>query len=220
VARRCTPRATSSGGANRPMRMVFLMPCGRFRDRAWCGGTAGSGLAGGQQPEERDRVHPAPGLVGLLKRRKVTVVNGFGTLTPEGAVAVDGQTLSGKAVVICSGSEQRSLPGPEVDGERIVTSDQASNSDADILRERVAVIGGGVIGAEFASVYTDFGVQTTLRFRTACCRLVRTATPLTSSLKLLPSAARTFTRRRAWVLSRRLNLVLRPWLRPSHSFRG
>ena len=102
------------------------------------------------------------GLSGLLKRRKVTVVNGFGTLTPEGAVAVDGQTLSAKAVIICSGSEPRSLPGLEVDGERIVTSDQATNSDAKKLPERVAVIGGGVIGAEFASVYTDFGVQTTL----------------------------------------------------------
>ena len=102
------------------------------------------------------------GLSGLLKRRKVTVVNGFGTLTPEGAVAVDGQTLSGRAVIICSGSEPRSLPGLEVDGERIVTSDQATNSDAKKLPERVAVIGGGVIGAEFASVYTDFGVQTTL----------------------------------------------------------
>ena len=102
------------------------------------------------------------GLSGLLKRRKVTVVNGFGTLTPEGAVAVDGQTMSAKAVIICSGSEPRSLPGLEVDGERIVTSDQATNSDAEALPERVAVIGGGVIGAEFASVYTDFGVQTTL----------------------------------------------------------
>ena len=102
------------------------------------------------------------GLSGLLKRRKITVVNGFGTLTPEGAVAVDGQTMSGGAVIICSGSEPRSLPGLEVDGERIVTSDQATNSEAEKLPERVAVIGGGVIGAEFASVYTDFGVQTTL----------------------------------------------------------
>ena len=65
-------------------------------------------------------------------------------------------------MIICSGSEPRSLPGLEVDGERIVTSDHATNSDADALPERVAVIGGGVIGAEFASVYTDFGVQTTL----------------------------------------------------------
>src|SRR4029079_1760567 len=97
-----------------------------------------------------------------LKRRKVTVVNGFGTLTPDGAVAVDGQAGSGGGVIIFSGSEPRSLPGLEVDGDRIVTSDQATNSDAKKLPERVAVIGGGVIGAEFASVYPDFGVQTTL----------------------------------------------------------
>ena len=102
------------------------------------------------------------GLSGLLKRRKVNVVHGFGTLTPDGAVAVDGQTMSAKAVIICSGSEPRPLPGLEVDGVRIVTSDQATNSTAEALPERVAVIGGGVIGAEFASVYTDFGVQTTL----------------------------------------------------------
>ena len=102
------------------------------------------------------------GLSGLLKRRKVTVVDGLGTLTPSGAVSVDGQTLTGKAVIICSGSEPRSLPGLEIDGERIVTSDHATNSDAAALPERVAVIGGGVIGSEFASVYTDLGVRTTL----------------------------------------------------------
>ena len=102
------------------------------------------------------------GLSGLLKRRKVTVLNGFGTLTASGAVSVDGQTLTGKAVIICSGSEPRSLPGLEIDGQRIVTSDHATNDAAASLPERVAVIGGGVIGSEFASVYTDFGVQTTL----------------------------------------------------------
>ena len=102
------------------------------------------------------------GLLGLLKRRKVTVVDGLGTLTPSGAVSVDGQTLTGKAVIICSGSEPRSLPGLEIDCERIVTSDHATNSEAAALPERVAVIGGGVIGSEFASVYTDLGVRTTL----------------------------------------------------------
>jgi dihydrolipoamide dehydrogenase len=102
------------------------------------------------------------GLAGLLKRRKVTVVTGFGTLTASGAVSVDGQTLSGTAVILCAGSEPRSLPGLEIDGQRIVTSDHATNSDAAALPERVAVIGGGVIGSEFASVYTDFGVNTTL----------------------------------------------------------
>ena len=92
----------------------------------------------------------------------MTIVDGLGTLTSYGAVSVGGQTLTGKAVIICAGSEPRSLPGLEIDGERIVTSDHATNSDAAKLPERVAVIGGGVIGAEFASVYTDLGVRTTL----------------------------------------------------------
>jgi len=163
------------------------------------------GLASGQQAQGRHRIQSPQGVVGTAETAKVTVVNGFGTLTPEGAVAVDGQTLSGGAVIICSGSEPRSLPGLEVDGERIVTSDQATNSDAETLPERVAVIGGGVIGAEFASVFTDFGVQTTLleRFPTACCRLVRTATPRTCSRRLLRSAARTSTPRPASGQSRR-----------------
>ena len=107
------------------------------------------------------------GLSGLLRRRKVNVVTGWGRLTADGsvAVAVEGggtQTLSGRAVVLCAGSAPRAIPGLDVDGVRVVTSDQSTNSDADTLPERVAVIGGGVIGAEFASVYTDLGVATTL----------------------------------------------------------
>ena len=106
------------------------------------------------------------GLSGLLKRRKVTVVNGWGRLLPGtgpgGTVDVDGQQITGRAVILCTGSEPRSLPGLDVDGERIISSDHATNSTADRLPERVAVIGGGVIGAEFASVYTDLGVNTTL----------------------------------------------------------
>ncbi|MGE3286568.1 MAG: dihydrolipoyl dehydrogenase [Pseudonocardia sp.] len=102
------------------------------------------------------------GLSGLLKRRKVTVVAGHGRLTADGAVAVDGQTLRGRGTIICAGSVPREIPGMDVDGERVVTSDHATNSSAERLPERVAVIGGGVIGAEFASVYTDMGVQTTL----------------------------------------------------------
>jgi dihydrolipoamide dehydrogenase len=102
------------------------------------------------------------GLSGLLRRRKVTVVEGRGRLTADGAVAVGDQTLSGKAVIICAGSAPRSLPGMDVDGERIITSDHATNSDRDTLPERVVVVGGGVIGVEFASVFTDLGVHTTL----------------------------------------------------------
>jgi dihydrolipoyl dehydrogenase len=100
------------------------------------------------------------GLSTLLKRRKVTVVNGHGRLTADGAVEVDGQTLRGRATIIATGSVPRSIPGFEPDGERIVTSDHSTRSD--VLPERVAVVGGGVIGAEFASVFTDVGSQTTL----------------------------------------------------------
>jgi dihydrolipoamide dehydrogenase len=102
------------------------------------------------------------GLSGLLKRRKVTVVDGWGRLTADGAVSVDGDTLRGRGTIVCAGSVPRAIPGMEVDGERVVTSDHATNSEADRLPERIAVIGGGVIGSEFASVYTDLDVQTTL----------------------------------------------------------
>jgi dihydrolipoamide dehydrogenase len=102
------------------------------------------------------------GLSGLLRRRKVTVVDGRGRLTADGAVAVDGDTLGGRATIICAGSVPRTIPGMEIDGKRVVTSDHATNDESDRLPERAAVIGGGVIGAEFASVYTDMGVQTTL----------------------------------------------------------
>src|SRR5215203_6016685 len=72
------------------------------------------------------------------------------------------QTLSGRAVIICAGSAPRAIPGMDIDGVKVITSDQSTNSDAEKLPERVAVIGGGVIGAEFASVFTDMGVKTTL----------------------------------------------------------
>ena len=102
------------------------------------------------------------GLSGLLKRRKVTVIDGFGRLTADGAVAVGDEVVRGTSVIICAGSEPRGIPGMDIDGDRIITSDHATNSDRSALPERVAVIGGGVIGAEFASVYTDLGVDTTL----------------------------------------------------------
>lgn len=100
------------------------------------------------------------GLSTLLKRRKVTVVAGHGRLTANGTVIVDGQELRARSVILATGSIPRTIPGFEPDGERIVTSDHSTRSD--VLPERVAVIGGGVIGAEFASVFTDVGSQTTL----------------------------------------------------------
>jgi dihydrolipoamide dehydrogenase len=100
------------------------------------------------------------GLAGLLGKRKVTVVSGRGRLTPDGTVAVDGEVLTGRGVIIATGSVPRSLPGYEFDGERIISSDHATSLPS--LGQRIAVIGGGVVGCEFASVFTDLGVTTTL----------------------------------------------------------
>jgi len=102
------------------------------------------------------------GLSGLLRRRKVTVIEGHGRLTADGGVEVGGQVTRARAVIICTGSVPRSIPGLEIDGDRVISSDHATNSTDTSLPERVAVVGGGVIGSEFASVYTDLGVKTTL----------------------------------------------------------
>src|ERR1700749_1898475 len=102
------------------------------------------------------------GLSGLLRRRKVTIIEGHGRLTAAGAVEVDGQTASARAVIVCTGSAPRSIPGLDLDGDRVISSDEATNSADASLPERIAVVGGGVIGSEFASVYTDLGTQTTL----------------------------------------------------------
>jgi dihydrolipoamide dehydrogenase len=102
------------------------------------------------------------GLSGLLRRRKVTVIEGLGKLRADGTVEVGGQVVSGRAVTICAGSEPRSIPGLDIDGDRVISSDHATNSADESLPERIAVVGGGVIGSEFASVYTDLGVKTTL----------------------------------------------------------
>lgn len=102
------------------------------------------------------------GLGTLLKRRKVEVVDGYGRLTPEGAVAVGDRVIRGRSVIVCTGSAPRSIPGLDIDGKRVISSDQATNSTDERLPERVVVVGGGVIGSEFASVYTDLGVETTL----------------------------------------------------------
>jgi dihydrolipoamide dehydrogenase len=107
------------------------------------------------------------GLSGLLRRRKVTIIEGHGRLTAatstaDIAVEVDGQTASARAVIVCTGSAPRSIPGLDLDGDRVISSDEATNSADASLPERIAVVGGGVIGSEFASVYTDLGTQTTL----------------------------------------------------------
>jgi dihydrolipoamide dehydrogenase len=99
------------------------------------------------------------GLQGLAKANKVTVVDGEGTFVAPNAVTVGGDRYIGKNVVLATGSYARSLPGLEVTG-RIITSDQALNLD--YVPESVVVLGGGVIGVEFASVWRSFGADVTI----------------------------------------------------------
>jgi len=101
------------------------------------------------------------GLGGLLKHRKVDVVEGFGRLDGPGRVVVSGpegeKVVEGRAVIMATGSHARSLPNYPIDGVRIVTSDHALDWPA--RPDRVAIVGGGVIGCEFASLLADLGAE-------------------------------------------------------------
>jgi dihydrolipoamide dehydrogenase len=101
------------------------------------------------------------GLTGLVKSRNITVVEGQGRLTSATTVDVEGTTYTaGKAVVLATGSYSRSLPGLEIDGTRIITSEHALALDR--VPSSVVVLGGGVIGVEFASVWKSFGAEVTI----------------------------------------------------------
>ncbi|WP_179668161.1 dihydrolipoyl dehydrogenase [Nocardioides thalensis] len=100
------------------------------------------------------------GLTGLIKSRGITVVQGAGRLTGPREVTVDGTVYRGDHVVLATGSEPRLLPGIEVDGERILTSDHALRPER--LPGSAIVLGGGVIGCEFASLWRSFGVEVTI----------------------------------------------------------
>lgn len=99
------------------------------------------------------------GLKGLIKARGITVVEGWGKLTSRNTVEVDGAQFQGKNIVLATGSYARSLPGLDIGG-RIITSDQGLVMDT--VPEKAIVLGGGVIGVEFASVWRSFGAEVTV----------------------------------------------------------
>jgi len=105
------------------------------------------------------------GLAGLLKGRKVTTLTGTGTLRADRHVEVvdgedAGRVVVGRNVVLAAGSVPQTLPGFEVDGRWVMTSDEFL--DLKELPASVAVIGGGVIGCEFASLLADLGSKVTI----------------------------------------------------------
>ncbi len=101
------------------------------------------------------------GLQGMLRGAKnITIVAGAGRLVAPNTVEVDGKRYTGRNIILASGSYAKSLPGLEVDGERIITSDHALVMDR--VPASVIVLGGGVIGVEFASVWKSFGADVTI----------------------------------------------------------
>ena len=99
------------------------------------------------------------GLQGLVKSREVTYVEGTGRLVAPNAVEVNGERYEGKNIVLATGSYARSIPGLEIAG-RVMTSDQALTMD--YVPNSAIILGGGVIGVEFASVWKSFGVDVTI----------------------------------------------------------
>ncbi|AKT52099.1 dihydrolipoyl dehydrogenase [Arsenicicoccus sp. oral taxon 190] len=99
------------------------------------------------------------GLQGLVKAAQVTYVEGTGRVVAKDTVEVDGRRLVGRNLVLATGSYARTLPGLEIGG-RIMTSEQALHLEQ--VPSRVVVLGGGVIGVEFASVFCSFGAEVTV----------------------------------------------------------
>jgi dihydrolipoamide dehydrogenase len=100
------------------------------------------------------------GLQGLVKSRNITFVEGHGRLVAKDTIEVNGERYTGTNVVLATGSYAKSLPGLEIDGVRVMTSDHATNLN--YVPKSVIVLGGGVIGCEFASVWKSFGSDVTI----------------------------------------------------------
>jgi dihydrolipoamide dehydrogenase len=100
------------------------------------------------------------GLTGLVESRKIDVIAGHGKLVSPVSVQVGDRVITGEHVVLATGSETRSLPGLEIDGNRVITSDHALTLDH--VPSSVVILGGGVIGVEFASVWRSFGAEVTI----------------------------------------------------------
>ena len=105
------------------------------------------------------------GLSSVLGQRKVTIYPGVGSLGPSGTVLAAGadgseHTLSGGSIILASGSTPRTIGGFDIDGELVVTSDELFSIGR--LPAAAAVIGGGAIGCEFASMMGDLGTEVTV----------------------------------------------------------
>ncbi|MGO1544338.1 MAG: dihydrolipoyl dehydrogenase [Gulosibacter sp.] len=99
------------------------------------------------------------GLQGLLKANKIEIFSGEGRLTSPTTVQVGDDTITAKNIVLATGSYSKSIPGLDITGN-VITSDQALQMDW--TPKRAVVLGGGVIGLEFASMWRSFGAEVTI----------------------------------------------------------
>jgi dihydrolipoamide dehydrogenase len=100
------------------------------------------------------------GLQGLVKAAKITYIEGEGKLVGPTTVEVAGQRVVGKNLVLATGSYVKTLPGLTIDGTRVITSEHALTMDQ--LPASAIILGGGVIGSEFASAWKSLGVDVTI----------------------------------------------------------
>ncbi|MEO5317796.1 dihydrolipoyl dehydrogenase [Arthrobacter sp. CC3] len=99
------------------------------------------------------------GLKGLVSSSSVDLIQGWGTLAAADTVEVNGTRYQGKNIVLATGSYSKSLPGLDIGG-RVITSEQAL--EMDFVPKSAVILGGGVIGVEFASVWASFGTDVTI----------------------------------------------------------
>ena len=117
-----------------------------------------------QKRKERVVKRLSGGVGFLLKKNKVETVKGFGAIAGAGKVEIKGaegvQTVYARNIIIATGSEARSLPGMEIDGQNILTNTEILSLPAQ--PKSLAVIGAGAVGVEFASMFSSFGTEVTL----------------------------------------------------------
>ncbi|HET9781474.1 MAG TPA: dihydrolipoyl dehydrogenase [Candidatus Dormibacteraeota bacterium] len=96
----------------------------------------------------------------LMKKNKIEVVSGRGRLRDPNTIEVDGKRVSAKNLIIATGSVVKTLPGIELDGQYIVSSDNVVKASS--APESIAIIGAGAVGVEFATFFHELGVKVTL----------------------------------------------------------
>src|SRR5438309_9731856 len=96
----------------------------------------------------------------LMKKNKIEVVPGKGRLRDRNTIDIGGKQVKAKDLIIATGSTVKTLPGLELDGQYIVSSDNAVLSKS--AHESICIIGAGAVGVEFDTYYSELGVKVTL----------------------------------------------------------